>query len=52
MFFLRNELETLSRIYRKLVSNCPITSRQMAMNPGSLMNSKQSATMEVRIGLI
>ncbi|CAO1395980.1 unnamed protein product [Diamesa tonsa] len=44
--FNKNELETLSRIYRKLVSNCPITSRQMAMNPGSLMNSKQSATME------
>ena len=40
-FVARNELETLSRIYRKLVSNCPITSKQMAMN------SKQKATIEV-----
>lgn len=45
-FSSRNELETLSRIYRKLVSNCPITSRQLAMNPNSLMANKQSATIE------
>lgn len=43
---LRNELETLSRIYRKLVSNCPITSRQLAMNPNSLIANKQNAMIE------
>lgn len=42
----RNELETLSRIYRKLVSNCPISSRQLAMNPNSLISNKQNATIE------
>lgn len=44
---IRNELETLSRIYRKLVSNCPITSRQLAMNPGmGGMMIKASSTIE------
>lgn len=41
---IRNELETLSRIYRKLVSNCPITSRQLAMNPGMMI--KANSTIE------
>ncbi|CAO1387382.1 unnamed protein product [Diamesa serratosioi] len=43
--FNKHELETLSRIYRKLVSNCPVTSRQKTMKPGS-MNSKQNPTIE------
>ena len=46
LFHSRNELETLSRIYRKLVSNCPITSRQLAMNPNSLIANKQASTIE------
>lgn len=45
-FHCRNEIETLSRIYRKLVSSCPITSRQLAMNPNSLIANKQNATIE------
>lgn len=40
----RNEIETLSRIYRKLVSSCPLSSRQLAMNPGII--NKTSTTIE------
>lgn len=43
---IRNELETLSRIYRKLVSNCPITSRQLAMNPGMMIKANSTNSIE------
>lgn len=34
----------MSRIYRKLVTNCAITSRQLAMNPGMMI--KANSTIE------
>lgn len=47
ILFGRIELEALCRIYKKLVTNCHVTSRVLAANnPGSVI-AKPHATIEV-----
>lgn len=45
--FFRSELECLCRIYKKLVSNCLVTSRALAANSAGSVIAKPHALIEV-----